>query len=273
MPPDSSPPATGPSPRQFKCHAHHHMTATEYAIWSVCRAMSTAQNGIVFFSGPRIAQKFREMGRNTPYTALAELRRMGWFKRVKDSYTRSDGTWTPTHYRVLSHEEWAAEHPLCCPDPWQSEPQEPSQSAKSRPSQLKGTAEQPSQLKGSPSQLKGYPSQPEGTNLYKQPIENTDARSSVLQPSQLEGTALITRFNKRRRQRSASAIERVPQPFPQVGTAVSDTETPKHSNPQTKVQPPTLPLGMTCRDGRYFTAGGVEVSAGYAEMLIGNYRS
>jgi hypothetical protein len=196
------------------------MTATEYAIWSVCRALA-AKNGVVYFSGPKVAGKFRSMGRNTPYTTVKSLIEMGWFKKIKESHRRADNTFTPTHYRVLTHEEWALEHSGCCVDPSQHE---------GTPSQPEGTDRQtsdnsPSQLKGTPSQLKGSPSQLEGTNLYKQPIQETNADSpSSLSPSQLEGMDFIDKFKRKPRQRgNATAQVLSAQPSPLVGTGATVT--------------------------------------------------
>jgi len=152
------------------------MTATEYAVYDVCRAMAARHDGIVFFSGPKIAMKFRSMSRNTPYAALKSLERDGWFKLMKAPGRRPDGTRTPTHYRVLTHEEWCASHPDSCPDhaeDWQTSL-----------SKLEGRQSKP---RCNQSKRECEPSQPEVTNLYKPPIENTHTSTELPAPqSQIE---------------------------------------------------------------------------------------
>lgn len=174
------------NPQKLTCFAHRHMNATEYAVYDVCCAMARNNNGIVFFSGPRIAKKFRAMSRNTPYTAVKALVENGWFVKKKESGHRRDGTRTPTHYRVLDHKEWCALHPDSCPDDseaWQTSLSKLEVMA-DLPSQLEG---RPSQSECNPSQSECGPSQLQGTNLYKPPITNTHTYTDIsAPPSQLE---------------------------------------------------------------------------------------
>jgi len=210
------------NPAQSKCFTHCHMTATEYAIWSVCRAMASAQNGVVYFSGPKIAAKFRSMGKNVPYSTVQSLSAMGWFKKVKESQKRANNTFTPTHYRVLTHEEWAAEHPSCCVKPSLDE---------GSPYPSEGTEDQIQD--NSPSLLKGGPSLLKGTNLYNTTNANTPVS---LSPSLLKGMELIDRYGGTRKSRqrgNASAQVVTAQPSPLKGTdpssPVSESEAMAHS--------------------------------------------
>lgn len=224
----TTPPASNPP--TSKCFAHQHMSATEYAIYDVCRAMASRHDGVVFFSGPQIAEKFRSMSRNTPYTAVKALQKDGWFVKKKESGYRSNGTRTPTHYRVLTHEEWCALHPDSCPDhseDWQTSLSKLEVMAES-PSKLEG---RPSQSECSPSQSECEPSKAEGTNLYKTPIANTHTNTDTFAPqSKLEVTAFIERFDKhaKRKKRKAVTAEATytgARPVPQNGMAVSSTPT------------------------------------------------
>ena len=96
-----------------KCYAHYHLSPAEYAVWDVCRALSH-DNGILYFSGRNVAARFKRLGKTGAYNLAASLLESGWFKLLKDSQRRRDGTWSPRQYKVLSHTEWAAEHPNSC---------------------------------------------------------------------------------------------------------------------------------------------------------------
>ena len=89
------------------------MSPAEYGIYDVCRSLAH-KSGILFFSGRGIAARFKNVGRNSIYPRAASLTALGWLKVVKDSYRRADGTFSPRQYRVLSHDEWALEHPNEC---------------------------------------------------------------------------------------------------------------------------------------------------------------
>jgi hypothetical protein len=229
----------------FECYAHYHMTGNEYAVWDVCRAMASSHNWIVYFSGPRIALKFASMSRNTPYNVLKALSRKGWFQKVRDSYRRADGTMTPSQYRVLSHDEWAASHPHACKDPYQvkCETGRPNKSADhpkgasslhpntsaDRPNQSERSNHRPNMSADRPNMSADRPNQSEQTDSY---LYTTHEPDSVLQPSQLEGMDFVTKFGGRRRKQKpanhAPATIRGAQPSqPEVTEpAVSDTATP-----------------------------------------------
>lgn len=195
------------------------MTATEYAVYDVCRAMASRHEGIVFFSGPKIANKFRSMSRNTPYTALKSLEGSGWFVLTKAPGRRADGTRTPTHYRVLTHEEWCASHPDSCLDN--------SEDWQTSLSQLEGRQSKPQCNQSKP---ECRPSQPEVTNLYKTPIQTTHASTESPAPqSQLEGMDTIPSLLDGAN--IASASNGRGEPYPQnwtvgsvVGIVMSDLD-------------------------------------------------
>lgn len=210
------------------CFAHNHMTATEYAIYDVCRAMSAKHNGIVYFSGPEIAKKFRSMSKNTPYTALSSLVKMKWFELVKPTKKNpATGKNTATHYQVLTHEQWVAKHPNRCPDP------------------DAGWKETLSQLEGMPSQSEGTvrpnlrerPSQLEGTNRYK-PISITHTSTDIPPPPYpLIGMDSVPSVLDG----ATAALAPLPRggPYPQIGTDVSGTGPLGLRCPNTE-QPPAV---------------------------------
>jgi hypothetical protein len=100
----------------YKCFANRHLTATEYALYDVCRSLSHQKN-ILYFDGRKIAAQFMKMSKSTAYRTAESLQAKGWFRLLKDKQRRHDGTFSPRQYRVLSHEEWIERHPQQCPDP------------------------------------------------------------------------------------------------------------------------------------------------------------
>src|SRR5262245_32282628 len=107
------------SSNPMKCYAHYHMTAQQYGFLDVCRALAH-ETGILYFNGPGIAARFQGMHKSTAYNLADSLLELGFFKLVKESHRRRDGTFSPKQYRVLSHDEWAAEHPNKCESPFHS---------------------------------------------------------------------------------------------------------------------------------------------------------
>jgi hypothetical protein len=89
------------------------MTAQQYGFWDVCKSLSH-QTGILYFNGRSVAARFLGMQKSNAYKLADSLKESGWFKLVKESHRRRDGTFSPKQYRVLSHDEWAAEHPNQC---------------------------------------------------------------------------------------------------------------------------------------------------------------
>jgi len=89
------------------------MTAPEYALWDVCRSLSH-HSGILYFNGRNVAARFKGMGKTGAYNLAASLTESGWFKLLKECARRQDGTFSPRQYKVLSHDEWVAEHPNQC---------------------------------------------------------------------------------------------------------------------------------------------------------------
>src|SRR5260370_21295746 len=89
------------------------MTAPEYALWDVCRSLSH-HSGILYFNGRNVAARFKGMGKTGAYNLAASLTESGWFKLLKECACPQDGTFRPRPYKVLSHDEWVAEHPNQC---------------------------------------------------------------------------------------------------------------------------------------------------------------
>ncbi|WP_158788594.1 hypothetical protein [Granulicella sp. L46] len=235
---DTVSPASNTLASQSRCFPHHHMSATEYAIYDVCRALALGNdrgNGTLYFSGPKIAERFRSMSKNTPYGVAKSLLEAGWFKLLKKPTRRSNGTLSPTHYKVLSHEEWASEHPRCCFDPSRVEVMAQSQLEGMERSPFPPNAS-PFPSGGAPFPPSGSPSHGKGSNLYKQLIQTTNKITDIssLTPSQLEGMAFIERFSKRKKRKTgkAEATHTETRPFPQTGTVVSNTPAPKVREPK-----------------------------------------
>jgi hypothetical protein len=198
---------------QIRCYPHHHMTAAQYGFWDVCRSLAH-KNKILFFNGRSIAERFQGMSKSTAYLLAEALTEGGWLKLVKDSTRRKDGTFSPKQYQVLSHEEWAAEHPEgCLPVP---------------PAGLDDIS--PVQPADSPVQPADQPVQPAGHNLLlklptiKQPTTEPDNHKPV-QPVGLDG--FIGRFEKPKkvmRERKAEAAYFESAPVQPAGQVVRDTQ-------------------------------------------------
>lgn len=235
------------------------MTATEYAIYDVCRALSAPHDGILYFSGPKLAKRFRSMSKNTPYTALKSLVDMKWFMPLDDpNKSRKDkatGKHSATRFKVLTHPEWAAKNPNCCPDH--------SADWKQALSQSQGTVTSTSQSQGMDHpkmrersiQIRGdAPSQSQGTNLYKQPIQVTHISTDTLPlPSKLGGMAPVPSSLDGASEASAP-IGRA-APFPQIGTVEARILRER---------------GLVERDGVWRTQMGTTVLPDALAILIGH---
>jgi hypothetical protein len=190
------------------------MTAAQYGFWDVCRSLAH-KNKILFFNGRSIAERFQGMSKSTAYLLAEALVEAGWFKLVKDSTRRKDGTFSPKQYQVLSHEEWAHEHPGGC---------EPVQ-----PAGLDDIS--PVQPADSPVQPADQPVQPAGHNLLLElPTQKQSATESdnhtPFQPVGLDG--FVNRFSKKKRgqpQAAAPNLERRPvQPVGQAELTISKAD-------------------------------------------------
>ncbi len=219
----SKPSATTDTPA-LRCFAHHHMTASEYGLWDVCRSLAH-KTGVLYFNGRGIAARFKSMSKNTPYTLAESLVEGGWFKLLKESQRRRDGTYSPRQYKVVTHQEWVEEHPNQCYSPSQNEGLDQNQ---------------PVPITDCPVPITDQPAQNEGHNLIE--ILPTKKQPTTLptnhKPSQNEGldevNGFVGRFAKRRRpkaegiqhRREATAEPiRIAQPVPDFGMAVRDTHT------------------------------------------------
>jgi hypothetical protein len=98
------------------CFAHHHLKPAEYGLLHLCRTLA-GKSGILYFDGRKMAARFSGVSKDTVYRTAKSLVEKGWLEVMKSSRRRDDGTMSPTHYRVLSHEEWAVSHPDQCGQP------------------------------------------------------------------------------------------------------------------------------------------------------------
>jgi hypothetical protein len=97
------------------------MSLTDYAIYDICVAWSRktstdpqyAGQHIVYFDGPQITSEFGEVSKSKIYKTAVSLRKAGWLVLVKETALKGDRMCS-RHYRVLSHEEWATQHPGAC---------------------------------------------------------------------------------------------------------------------------------------------------------------
>lgn len=206
-----APPSTNPPP-QSRCFAHCHLSASEYGFYDVCRSLSH-KTGVLYFDGRDIAGRFGSMAPSTAYNLAARLVKKGWLVLTKDSQRLSSGRFSARHYRVLSHEEWAAEHPRRCRPPVQD-------SALDAP--------EPVQISNQPVQISNSPVQNSVHNLAIQPskdkpLEDTGNHSR----NQYRCNEFIERYSpggrKRARQRAAQAPSQDTRPVLNSGQAVLDT--------------------------------------------------
>src|ERR1700749_1565939 len=96
-----------------ECYPHYHMTAQEYGFYDVCRSLSF-RTKVLYFNGPGIAARFRAMSKGTPYNLARSLEASGCLVLWKDRSRRRNGSFPPRQYRVLDHEEWAANQSAQC---------------------------------------------------------------------------------------------------------------------------------------------------------------
>jgi len=200
----------------MKCYAHFHMTATQYAVWDVCRSLSH-ENGILYFNAPGIADRFESMGKNYPYQIAEELECKGFFKLLKPSARRKDGTFTPRQYRVLSHDEWAAEHPGAC-----DECRKKSPLPKNRVDQSTTP-----DFRNDHSRISEEPSRTCGNNLIQRTDTTpTSTESDNQKPLCFSGVdGLIERFSNKRKRTARPAQPKLDSaPLPESGEAVRDTQ-------------------------------------------------
>jgi len=199
---------------ETKCFTNYHLTPAEFGLWEICRSLSH-QTGILYFNGPGIAARFKDTGKNTIYNIAAALTQKGWLRLLKDSVRRRDGMFSPRQYRVLTHEEWATEHPNQC--------------GLTVPEIGNGT-KSPFPLGDSPFPLDDSPFPNPGNIL----IGNTETNQPTTYPDYLKPfpksgmDEFVGRFlkPKKRAQRceSDSGATRTGAPIPKTGQAVRDTQ-------------------------------------------------
>src|SRR3989442_3549127 len=98
---------------KHRCYAQHHMTPAEYGLWDQCRALAH-KSGVLFFDGRKMANRFKKergSGFMTVYRLRDSLVLGGWLVKIENPQPRrKNGTYTPTQYRALSHEQWVEKH-------------------------------------------------------------------------------------------------------------------------------------------------------------------
>jgi hypothetical protein len=188
------------------------MTPAEYGLWDVCRSLSY-ESGVLYFSGRKIADRFRGFSKNTAYTIATSLAERGWLKLLKDSVRRKDGTWSPRQYKVLSHSEWAAANPESCGLPVLNEGLEDDSPV---PNQgLDG--ESPVPITVSPVPITVSPVPIQGHNLKENYLyKATDIEPDNLEPVPKQG---LDDFQNRFLKPKAFAIQRRSAAAPQLETA------------------------------------------------------
>jgi hypothetical protein len=195
-------------PQAPPCFAHRHMTGNEYALYDVARSKShQSDNRILFFDGREMAAEFATMSKSTAYNTAHSLEEKGWFKLIKASTRRrTDGTWSATHYKVLSHQEWEKEHPDGCPA---------KRNLKKSPVQSEGT------VNAQPVQNEAQPVQPEGHNLSINLSNNLSCSTHTNKGTPVQILDTLTPFPSLGRDRDAPAnIRSAPEPVQMKVTAM-----------------------------------------------------
>jgi hypothetical protein len=95
--------------RNTQCFAQRHMGPAGFGLWSQCR-MLAHKTGRLFFDGRGMAARFKDTSKDHVYRTLARLVNDGWCELLEERKRRADGTWTPSVYRVLSHEDWVKKY-------------------------------------------------------------------------------------------------------------------------------------------------------------------
>jgi hypothetical protein len=95
------------------CFANLHMTLEEFALWTVCLAMSY-HSGVLYFDGRELAKRFEGVAKNRIYRTRDGLIKKGWFVLLRERRRAETGIWESAQYRVLTAEEWAKKHPHTC---------------------------------------------------------------------------------------------------------------------------------------------------------------
>jgi hypothetical protein len=96
------------------CFAHQHMTPAEYGFWQLCRDLSF-KTGILYFDGRNMVNRFAGTRRNGLskdyfYGMADTLTTKKWFELVTERKRGAGGRYTPSIYRVLSHEQFVSKH-------------------------------------------------------------------------------------------------------------------------------------------------------------------
>jgi hypothetical protein len=178
-----------------QCYSHRHMPAVAYAVHNVCLSWSR-KSGILYFDGPKIAAQFEKMSKSTAYRCGELLQERGWFILLKDKERRWDGTWSPRHYRVLTHEEWTEQHPGQCKAPVSNEGMDDLQPVSNSALPVSNSVQ--------PVSNSSLPVAGEGKNLYIKPINKLIREPIPVQPVAGEGmdvSVFLDRFSKSKKRR------------------------------------------------------------------------
>ena len=114
--PESATTAPKKKPEKPDCFAHYHLTPAHHGFLDVCRSLSkgNGRRGVLYFDGEGMAARFgHRLGASTACLYANSLVKDGWLKILRKNQL-SGGRYSATHYRVLDHDEWAAEHPGEC---------------------------------------------------------------------------------------------------------------------------------------------------------------
>ncbi len=151
-------------PQALPCFAHRHMTGNEYALYDVARSKSK-KTGILIFSSRQMANDFEGMSKSTAHRIAQSLIDKGWFI-PDESLVGNKPSGTSARYRVLSHEQWAANHPDQCRsnEDQVSHQRDSSVPPAGHPNQNEVSQKQGvvSQIRGEVSQIRGEVSQNKG---------------------------------------------------------------------------------------------------------------
>jgi hypothetical protein len=222
------------TPEALPCFAHCHMRAAEYGFYELCRALAH-KTGTVYFDGRKIAARFGRMSKTTAYDLAHALTEKGFFEVVRQPGYRKNGTFQPYYFRVLSHKEWAAEHPGKC-SPVQIEVQvedeEPVRKEGQVSSPVRNLA-QPVRKENQPVRNLAQPVQRAGHNpiksnpLKSNPICEADMAPPVPHSGQGVSTDFMTRHGKKSRTgqgKSGSAPAVPARPVQKEGQVVLGTD-------------------------------------------------
>lgn len=96
-----------------RCFAHNHMTIEEFGAYEYIISVSHA-SGVFYMDGRGLAEQFAGTGKNSAYRVVEQLESKGWIVRLAAGGRSKNGTFQPTQYRPVTHDEWTKAHPNLC---------------------------------------------------------------------------------------------------------------------------------------------------------------